>query len=556
MPVIVVNLEDLRELLGRDVSLEELQDRLPMMGTSWEGVTEDGFHLEVFPNRPDLLSIEGLARAYASWTGARTGLRKYPVKKSDYKVVVDKKTQEVRPWFVTAVVKNVEFDDPLIRSIIQMQEKLHVTHGRRRRKVAIGLHSLEPIEFPVTYTTKPPEFKFRPLGERFEKDLTGILSEMKTGKEYAWTVEGFKEYPMILDKKGTVLSMPPIINGEYTRIDESTTELFIDVTGTDLKAITEVLNVICVTLADRGAEIHEVHNHYPDGTVLTTPNLDPWVMELDNDYVNHTLGYEFTPQESARELEKMGHGTEINGNAIKVLIPSYRADIMHPIDLVEDIAIGYDYDNFEPEIPPISSEAGGNPLEVFSRGLRNFLVGLGLLEVVTFMMSNRDKLFHRMSLPEEPICETDNPKMEAYDSLRNRLLPNLMEVLSTNKHHPYPQNLYEVDDVVVIDPSTETGARSRRRLAITICHSSASFSEIKATMNTILENLELEAEVVEGGWDCFIEGRRYTAMLGGEPLCWAGEIKPEVLERWELEMPVAALEMDIDKLFKKIYLEK
>jgi len=556
MPVIEVNLEDFRELLGRDVSIEELQDRLPMMGTSWEGVTEDGFHLEVFPNRPDLLSIEGLARAYSSWTGARTGLRSYPVEKSDYKVVVDKKTQKVRPWFVTAVVKNVEFDDPLIRSIIQMQEKLHVTHGRRRRKVAIGLHSLEPIEFPVTYTTKPPKFKFRPLGERFEKDLTWILGEMKTGKEYAWTVEGFKEYPMILDRKGMVLSMPPIINGEYTRIDEATTELFIDVTGTDLKAITEVLNVICVTLADRGAEIHEVHNHYPDGSTLTTPNLDPWVMDLDNDYVNRTLGSEFTPQESAHELEKMGHGTEINGDVIKVLIPSYRADIMHPIDLVEDIAIGYDYDNFEPEIPPISSEAGEDPQEVFSRGLRNFLVGLGLLEVVTFMMSNRDKLFKRMSLPEEPICETDNPKMEAYDSLRNRLLPSLMEVLSTNKHHPYPQNLYEVDDVVVLDPSTETGARSRRRLAVALCHSSASFSEIKATMNTILENLELDAKVTEEGWECFIEGRRYTATLGGEPLCWAGEVKPEVLENWELEMPVAALEMNIDNLFKKIYPEK
>jgi len=438
----------------------------------------------------------------------------------------------------------------LIRSVIQMQEKLHVTHGRRRRKVAIGLHSLEPIEFPVTYTTKPSEFKFRPLGERFEKDLNWILSEMKTGREYSWTVEGFKEYPMILDSKGMVLSMPPIINGEYTRIDEATRELFIDVTGTDLKAVTEVLNVICVTLADRGAEVYEVHNRYPDGSVVTTPNLDPWVMEVDNDYVNRTLGVEFTPQMSAHELGKMGHGAEVGGGVIKVLVPSYRADVMHPIDLVEDIAIAHRYDSFEPVIPAISCEAGEDPLEVFSRKLRNFMVGLGLLEVVTFMMSNREKLFHRMSLPEEPICETENPKMESYDSLRNRLLPGLMEVLSANKHHPYPQSLYEVDDVVVLDPSTETGARSRRRLAVALCHSGASFSEIKATMNTVLENLELEAEVMEGGWGCFIDGRRFTATLGGESLCWAGEVKPEVLESWELEMPVAALEMDVEALFR------
>jgi phenylalanyl-tRNA synthetase beta chain len=310
MPVIDVNLGDLRELLGRDVTLEELNDRLPMMGTGWEGETDEGFQLEVFPNRPDMLSIEGLARAYATFSGLRAGLREYDVKEAGYEVTVEKKVEKVRPWFVTAVVKNVEFDDPLIRSIIQMQEKLHVTHGRRRRKVAIGLHNLAPVEFPVVYTTKPPEFKFRPLGERFEKDLTKILTEMHTGREYAWIVEGFEEYPMILDAKGMVLSMPPIINGEYTRIDETTRDLFIDVTGTDLKAITEVLNIIVTTFADRGAEIYAVENRYPDGTVLKTPDLSPREMDIDNGYVNATLGMEFPPEETAGYLAMMGHDAE------------------------------------------------------------------------------------------------------------------------------------------------------------------------------------------------------------------------------------------------------
>ena len=551
MPVIEVNLEDFRALVGRNVEISELAERMPLMGVSWEGELEEGFHIEVFPNRPDLLSIEGLARAYSAWTGEKPGLRDYPVKKSDYEVHVDEKVVSKRPWFVTAVVKNVDFDDPLIRSIIQMQEKLHVTHGRKRRKVAIGLHNLKPIEWPVVYTTKPPEFKFRPLGERFEKDLNWILGEMPKGKEYAWTVEGFDEYPMILDSKGMVCSMPPIINGEYTRIDEVTNEIFVDVTGTSLKAIQEVLNVICTTFADRGAEIYEVVNHYPDGSVLVTPNLEPWVMELDNEYVVKTLGLELTPEETAKELSNMGYDAEI-GSILKVKVPSYRADIMHPIDLVEDVAIAYGYDKIEPEIPDLFSEAGEDQLEVFSRGLRNFLVGFGLIEVVTFMMSNEDKLFHRMNIPVEPIAVTSNPKMEAYDSLRNRLLPSVMEILSYNKHHPYPQNLYEIDDVVILDSSTETGAKSQRRLAVTLCHARANFSEIKALMNSILENLELEAVIEEGGWDCFIEGRNYIAKLNGEPLCWAGEIKPEVLGNWELEIPVSALEMDVEVLFKAI----
>ncbi len=223
---------------------------------------------------------------------------------------------------------------------------------------------------------------------------------------------------------------------------------------------------------------------------------------------------------------------------------------MHPMDLVEDVAIAYGYDRFVPVIPDIASEAGENPLEIFSRGLRNFLVGFGFQEVVTFMMSNREKLFARMGLPEEPIAETSNPKMEGYTSLRNRLLPSLMEILSTNKHHPYPQNIYEVDDVVLIDPSTETGARSARRLAVALCHARANFSEIRAVMDSILENLHVEARIVEGGLDCFIEGRRYVAEIEGDPLCWAGELKPEVLVSWELEMPVAALEMDVDRLFE------
>jgi phenylalanyl-tRNA synthetase beta chain len=275
-------------------------------------------------------------------------------------------------------------------------------------------------------------------------------------------------------------------------------------------------------------------------------------MELENVYVNSTLGTSFTTAETVNELEKMGHGTEVMGKTIVVKIPSYRADIMHPIDLVEDVSIAYGYDNFEPEIPDIYSEAGEDPLEIFSRKLRNFLVGFGLLEVVTFMMSNKEKLFHKMNIQEEPICETENPKMEAYDSLRNRLLPSLMEIISFNKHHPYPQNLYEVDDIVVIDPESETGARTKRRLTVVMCHAKANFSEIKAMMNGILENLKIQTEIEEGGWGCFIEGRRFTATVDCQELCWAGEIHPQVLAKWEIEMPVSALEMDIDLLFRLV----
>ena len=558
MPVIEVNLEDFISLLGKETPLEEIEARLPMMGVSWEGRTEDGFSIEVFPNRPDMLSIEGLVRAYASFTGLRTGLRPYEVKDSNYASIVERRVEAVRPYFASAVIKHVEFDDALIRSFMQMQEKLHITHSRKRRKVSIGLHDLEPIRFPVTYTARPPDFSFRPLDERRKMTLSEILSELPKGMEYAWVLKGKREYPILIDAKGMVLSMPPIINSEHTRIEEATENIFIDVTATDTKAMNEVLNILVTTFADRGAEIYAVKNSYHDHAE-TTPDLLPREMELENSYVNDTLDIEFTLKETAGYLEKMGYGvpessvpaTGIPGGTLKVQVPSYRTDIMHPMDLVEDVAIAYGYDNFVPEIPSIASPAGEEPLEVFCRRLRDFLVGFGLLETMTFMMTNTRNLFERMGLPEEPVAETENPKTEEYTVLRSRILPGLMEVLSINKHHPYPQNLFELDDVVLLDEGEETGARTARRLAVALCHGRANFSEVKAVMNSILGNLGLtQVEVEAAGPACFIEGRRLVAKVDGTSICWAGELRPDALESWGLEMPVAGLEMDVDVLFE------
>ncbi|MEM4727409.1 MAG: phenylalanine--tRNA ligase subunit beta [Candidatus Bathyarchaeia archaeon] len=549
MPVIEVKLADFLEMLGREVKLEEVRETLPMMGVSWEGETDDGFMIEVFPNRPDMLSVEGLARAYASFIGLRRGLRTYEAKPSDYTVIVDRRVEAVRPYFASAVLKGIEFDDTLIRSIIQMQEKLHITHGRKRRKVSIGLHNLEPIRFPVTYTTRPKDFRFRPLGEIRVMSLEEILTRTSKGLEYGWILEGKHEYPILIDSKGMVLSMPPIINSEHTRIDEATESIFVDITSTDWRAMNEVLNIIVTTFADHGAEIYTVSNRYHD-RVVETPILSPREMELDPDYVNKLLGLKLRDGEIASYLESMGYGVEL-GNSLRVLVPCYRTDVMHPIDLVEDVAIAYGYERFIPEIPSIPSPAGEDTLEVFCRRLRDFMVGFGLLETMTFMMTNRRNLFERMCMPPEPVAETENPKTEEYNILRNRLLPSLMEVLSTNKHNPYPQNIFEVGEVILLDEGEDTGARTAKRLAVALCHSKANFSEIKALMESILSNLGLhEVELEPSSLPYFIEGRGVEGKIRGKLVCWAGEIRPEVLENWGLEMPVAGLEMDVDIVYE------
>jgi phenylalanyl-tRNA synthetase beta chain len=549
MPVIEVKIDDFNNFIGREMTINYLEEKLPMLGCAWEGKTEDSFSLQVDPNRPDMLSLEGLARAFSSFLGLRTGLRPYQAKESDYRVRVEKRVLPIRPILLSAVVRDISFSDDLIRSIIQMQEKLHITHCRNRRKASIGLHSLESIKFPLTYTAMPKTFRFIPLDEAREMSLQEILKNTPKGVDYGWILEGKEEYPILMDSKGMVLSMPPIINSAHTKIDEDTRDIFIDVTGTDEKTVGEILNIIVTTLADRGATIYKVENVYPS-RVVETPNLEPWEMRLEEEYVNRLLGLSLSSEEIIQRLERMGFSAS-GKETLEVHIPCYRTDIMHPMDLVEEVAIAYGYEMFEPEIPRISTVGAEDPLEVFSRQLRNFLVGFGLVETITFLLSNKEKLFQRMCLQEEPVAETENPKTEEYCVLRSWLTPSLMEVLQNNRHHPYPQNLFEVGDIILLDPTEETGARTVKNLAIVLSHSKASLSEIKAMTDSILRNLGVaDCAISESNHASFIEGRCFEMRHGGELLCFGGEIKPEVLENWSLEMPVVALEMNVDLLFK------
>ena len=347
MPVITVNKKDFCRLLGKELSMQEIQEKLPMIGVAWEGNTKEEFEIEVTPNRPDMLSVEGLARAFSSFINMRTGLKEYDAQRSEYLVRVDQSTERVRPFIVCAVVTGIRFTNDSIKSLMDLQEKLHVTHCRKRKKGAIGVHDLSQIKFPLTYTTKDPNFKFIPLEETKEFSLKEILEKTQKGKDYAWILEGKNKYPILMDSTGQVLSFPPIINSDKTKLNPQTENIFIDVTGTDEKTINEVLNIITTSLAERNGKLHLVKIKYPYKTI-ETPLLKKSVMNLDPKYVNKLLGTNLSNLEITVLLQRMGFNAyEESKENIKVIIPCYRTDIMHQIDLVEDIAIAYGYDKFK-----------------------------------------------------------------------------------------------------------------------------------------------------------------------------------------------------------------
>jgi phenylalanyl-tRNA synthetase beta chain len=259
MPKVEYSLQDLRNLLGQNVETEVLREKIPLLGVDLEDITDESIAMEIFPSRPDMLSIEGFARALKGFLGIETGLKSYSLGNSKIKVTIDSSVLDIRPYAVAAVVSGLEFDDCTVKSIMDMQEKLHLTHGRNRAKVAIGVHDLHKIKPPITYkAVEPDSVSFTPLGSNHEMSLKQILNHHPKGREYAWILDKMDRYPLFVDAQDNVLSFPPIINSEETRLTEYTRDLFIELTGKSERELDSALNIIVSSLADRGGKIQAV----------------------------------------------------------------------------------------------------------------------------------------------------------------------------------------------------------------------------------------------------------------------------------------------------------
>ncbi|MFH1591752.1 MAG: phenylalanine--tRNA ligase subunit beta [Candidatus Woesearchaeota archaeon] len=538
MPTVTLNKEVLEKLIGKKLSLEELKDRISYLGTDLESIERNEIVVEIFPNRPDLLSEQGFARALSSFIGIGTGLKKYKVNKSSYRVKIDTSVKKVRPYTACAVVKNLKFNDEKIREIIQIQEKLHVTYGRNRKKAAIGIYPFEKITTPIYYKALPKgEIKFRPLESDKEMNGVEILSKHPAGKEYGYLLDGLDEYPVFLDANGKVLSMPPIINSHDTgKISEETTEVFIECSGFDFETLKVILNIIVTALADMGGEIYSMELFY-EGKREITPDLSASEMKLDLSYVNKILGLDLDEENVKDLLERMG----FSYRGRKALIPAYRADILHSIDLVEDIAIAYGYENFKPEIPKVATIAKENEFEPYKRKVQEILVGLGFLETSSFNIIGKELL--KKCKISEKFIELKNPLSKEFDILRPSLIPSLLQILSENQHNEYPQKLFEINYVFKDDSEKSS-------LGVAISHEKAGFTELKQILDALVLSLGLGYSIEPKKVDGFIEGRSGEILLDKKSIGVIGEIHPSVLVGLNLGVPVSLFEIDLGSLYE------
>lgn len=552
MPTITLNRKVVEKLSGVKLPDQELKERIAMLGTDLEELTATAINVEIFPNRPDLLSEQGFARALGSFVGTKTGLRKYSAKKSAYKLIIDDSVKKVRPFTACAVVKHLKFDEEKIEEIIKIQEKLHVTYGRNRKKVAIGIYPLDKIIFPITFKAdKPENIVFQPLEATKVMNATEILERHPTGKEYGYLLDGLKTYPFFVDAQNEILSLPPVINSNTTgRIDESTKEVFIECSGFDHAVLSKALNIILTALADIGGEIYEIEvtNKHQKKT-YTMPELESEKMKLNLNYVNERLGLELKESDAKKYLEKMGH-TYSKGF---VHVPCYRADILDDVDLVEDIAIGYGFDNFIPVIPNVATVGEENPIEKFKEKLRDVLIGFGLYETKTYNIASSEMQTTFMRLDHEPIMLA-NSLTKDYDCLRSWIVPSLLSVLKENKQYEYPQNYFDIGRVFKKDSlgKEETGVLENDRLAVALCGKDVDYTSVKKILDQIFTALDTTYSIENAEHDSFIPGRVGRVSVKKKGVAYIGEIHPEVLTTFEIEMPVSVFELNLTELFALI----
>ena len=546
MPTISVKQNLLRRLVesrGRVHDVEDLAFRLPLMGTDIDTCDEDVLDIEIFPDRPDLLSPETLFHGMMPFLHDSPPSPRLAVKPGTISMRVAPELSDIRPVILGAVVRGLELDEDIIKRLMDHQEKLHFALGRGRKRASIGVHDLSTLEPPFRVEAVERSHSFIPLAMDEDMTIDEILEKHPKGVDYAHLLDGMDKVPIIFDSNDAVLSFPPIINGDHTTVTEKTRDIFIDVTGLDLRACEASLMLICLQLSVLGGQVESVRVTTCEGKDWSI-NGTPIEHKVERELVEGILGNSFSDDEIEEAIRRMGgqYKGDLSG-VLSILMPRWRFDILHPIDLVEEVAIGHGYDDLAYDVPKAPLTAIPRQDGHLRRRIREALQGLGLVQIQSLTLSNDSDQFTAMRWKKDgAITRMTNPITTEHTILRQNILPGLLRLLAANRHHDLPQGVYELGTVVI-------DHKNRDRFAFLVAENSGGFASLRGRIQALMRDLGCQdwtLEVLEGGpW---LEGRSASKIVNGITVGECGELDPHVSESFDLNVPMSGAQIDVQLL--------
>ncbi|MFT5366057.1 MAG: phenylalanyl-tRNA synthetase beta chain [Candidatus Latescibacterota bacterium] len=556
MPTITVIKEDLERLAGQTYTMPDLEKALEYAKAEVKVDDTDG-KLRVQlkdTNRPDLWSSEGLARQLKGHReNQHPNYTFFNTASTERELHVDPQLENIRPYIAAFACEGILIDEAALEQLIEAQEKLADGYGRGRSTVAIGIYDASTIQYPIQYQAVDPDTTtFIPLEFETELTLRQILKDHPTGEKYAHLLKDFDKFPIIRDAKNEVLSMPPVINSQTLgRVEVGNTHLFCEATGTELDSVLLTIAILAANMADRGGTIYPVTIKYPydtpRGREIYSPTDLTERVNVDTAEIHRLIGTDISAQDIETSLNAMGYrNVSVKGTQVSAQPAPYRDDILHPVDIIEDVIISIGYESFEPEMPKDFTIGKAAPIEDLSDRFRNLMVGCGFQEIFSAILGSREEQTTQMCNPDAKIVEISNPMSEYYSCVRASLLPGLLRVENTSRRAKYPHRTFEVGDVSVIDPEHNYGTRTDILLCALESGEDANLSNIQSYLEALAYHLHIDYTLRPIDHPSFLSGRAGEICVNDKAYGLIGEIHPAVLDNWGIAAPTSIFEININ----------
>ena len=542
MPVVELELPRLQKLVGK-TNRKKIIDTLPFVGLDIESQENDIIRVEYSPNRPDYSTDFGIALGLQGILGTKTGIQKLKIKKiGGYQIKVDSSVSNVRPFVTGIVARNGKIDEKVLRQLIVMQEDLHNGIGRHRKKSSIGIHDLDAISFPLTYTTTNRNHKFIPLNSSQENSISEILENTEVGQDYGYILGNSPKVPIIIDSLGNTVSFPPIINSSMTTLTTKTKNLLVEVTGLDKNDVEDMLSVVATVLQSADFELCSVKI---SGAKNSNPKFNQRKILINTNFVNAMLGLNISPGKIISALKKCRlEATSKNKNII-CTVPRYRFDIFGPMDLVEEVALGYGIENLKPNLSASKTLGQKNQKSNDLNSMCQIMVGLGYMEALNSSLTSKRILYELTNRDSSNIISVIDSKSQEHTILQDRILPGLLNNLSRNIHEPYPQKLFEIGTIF----SKGNPIDEEIHLACVSSHKDANFSEIKSILQSALKTgFNIVCNTKTSTHPTFSKGRAAEIIVAGKSYGIIGEIDSKVRENFKIREPVVGFELKLSGL--------